>query len=71
MDANAASLIEIIKWISTATPATIFAFMWWLERKERVELYRHLLKTTETMQAMNEAWMKILPPTRQQKNSNP
>jgi hypothetical protein len=69
MDKDAGALIELIKWISTATPATIFAFMWWLERKERVELYRHLLKTTETMQAMNEAWMKILPPSKSPKST--
>lgn len=55
-------LLDLIKWLSTATPATIFAVMWWLERSERVKLYQDLLKANETMQTMNEAWMRILPP---------
>jgi len=58
MDLNV--LVEIILRGSPALPAVILAVWLYAERKERKELQETLKEQTESMNGMNEAWLKVL-----------
>lgn len=40
--------------------ALVFATLWWLERRERMQLYKQNLDLSESMRQMNEAWLRVL-----------
>ena len=63
---NEISLIpNVIDTIIKAGPTTIiFAWLWWLERKERLKLFELILKMSESVTDMNQVWSKILPKPR-------
>jgi hypothetical protein len=49
-----------VEWIIKLGPGGIFALLWWLERKERIETGKSLIQTLQSMRTMNDAWLKIL-----------
>jgi hypothetical protein len=62
-DIGEVSLVtNIMDTILKAGPTTtIFAWLYWQERRERIMLRDRLLETAESAAAMNETWLKILP----------
>lgn len=54
------TIIETISALGPASVGTVFAVLWWLERKERVECHKTLQETTkdlhtQTLNAIHEA----------------
>jgi hypothetical protein len=53
---------NIVDTIIKAGPTTtIFAWLYWQERRERIMLRDRLLETTDSVVEMNATWLKILP----------
>lgn len=57
---DSASLPDLVAFFTSATPATIFGLLWWLERSERREKDReNREERKETTAAMNAASQAI------------
>jgi len=55
-----AQVLTALQTVMSGGPALIFAVMWWLERKERLDLSKKLIDTLMNMGSLNDAWLKVL-----------